>query len=246
MNKKFTAFLFTLIFSVITVPAFAQDVLLEYHPKQGYVLVTSKGVVSKNIPTPLVTQLKKLRGNIKDIAFTPDGKGWVIVTKNRHIAHDVDGNFLAKLKQVQASGKKVQSVAFNTQDWANKKGFVIIHDKGYVAEGISKPLTDMLNQFENKTRGIQTIEFTPDGGWTVVSGVYEWSRMIQGPQVQNNFIDSIRRAYLQGHNVLDVSFNPQDYSKQYGWIFITDKGYNGMNIPDSLQKSLASAGINKI
>jgi len=60
-----------------------------------------------------------------------------------------------------------------------------------------RPHKALLDHFSNHTQGIKTVEFTPDGGWAVISAVKEWSRMIQGDQIKANFLDRLRAAYLQ-------------------------------------------------
>lgn len=226
--------------------AVSQEALLEYHPQAGYVLITANGVASQNIPENLLATLNQLRSkkkDIKSVAFSPDGKGWTIVADGKTINENVEGGYGAALKKLQTAKLNIKSVAFNPVNWDSQHGFVIVHDKGFVAEGISSHLKEQLDKFANHTEGIKTVEFTPDGGWTVISSAQEWSRMVQGHQTKTNFIDSIRAAYLDGQDVYTVSFNPKDYSRLYGWIFITDKDYEGMNIPEKLRQDLLKFGI---
>ena len=125
--------------------------------------------------------------------------------------------------------------------WEKQQGFLIMHNKGYVAHNIPASLKAQLEVLKNLTPSIKIVRFTPDGGWTIIADQQEWSRMIQG-QTQN-FLDNIHLAYQQRHKTLAVGFNPQNYSSQFGWLLITEKGYGGLNIPASLQKALANAGI---
>ena len=206
-------------------------------------------MASQGMPAELLNKLKQYqarKADIKSIAFTPDGKGWTIVSDGSSIAEDVDGGYAAALQNLKAKNLKIQSVAFNPTSWASQHGFVIIHDKGYVAEGVPSHLKKQLDQFSNQTQGIKAVEFTPDGGWTVIAMDQEWSRMIQGDQVKFNFIDRVRAAYLDGQLVKTASFNPQEYSILFGWILITDKGYEGMNVPEKLKQDLLKFSIKKL
>lgn len=249
MNKKLSGLLSICSLMLLSSTAFAQDTLLEYYPQSGYVLLADQGVASKGVPEDFSTQLKKLHKSksvVKSMAFTPDGKGWSIITKHGDKTKSVEGNYSKALKTLQSKKLNISSIAFNPINWEAQHGFVIIHDKGYVAEGISSKLKERLDQFANHPDGIKTIEFTPDGGWTVITADHEWSRMIQGKQVKSNFIDNMRAAFLNHKKVESVAFNPEQYSKNYGWILITDKGYEGMNIPESLRQDLLKFSIQRL
>lgn len=246
MNKKLLNILSVLLLSISPLIVSAQETLLEYHPQDGYVLVTEKGVSSQKVSGNFLNKLKQLRGKkstINGMAFTPDGKGWTIIANGRGISENIEGGYVAAMKKLQASKSAIKSVAFNPSNWDTQHGFVIIHDKGYTAEGITSKLKEKLDQFSNQPKGIKTVEFTPDGGWTVISDTHQWSRMIQGDEIKTNFIDRIRAAYLDGQKVATASFNPQQYSKLFGWVLITNKGYEGMNIPEKLRQDLLKFSI---
>ena len=246
MNKMLLRCCLVLWLLAATGVVFAQETLLEYHPQDGYVLITEGGVASQNIPSDFLDKLKQLKNkkaDIKSVAFSPDGKGWTIITSSGTTTKNIEGGYEAALKKLKAGKLKIKSVAFNPANWDSQHGFVIVHDKGFIAEGISSHLKEQLDKFANHTKGIKTVEFTPDGGWTVVSTAQEWSRMVQGKQIKSNFIDNIRAAYLDGQHVFTASFNPKGYSRLFGWVFITDKGYEGMNMPEKLRQDLLKFGI---
>lgn len=243
MVKKLLLFL--LVFNLSSF-AFSNEILIEYHPQNGYVLVTPQGVYSQNISEEFITKLKilyKEKPVIKSLAFTPDGKGWTIVSSHGDETKGVGGGYKSALKKLQSNRSKIKSVAFNPTNWATQYGFVIIHDEGYVAEKIPNKLKEQLDQFARQTQGLKSVEFTPDGGWTVISENQEWSQMIQGKQIKSNFIDNLRASYLDGKQTQSVSFNPDKYSTLFGWLLITDKGYDGMNIPEALKQNLLKSSI---
>ena len=243
MIKKSLLFLF--LFNISNI-SFSNEILIEYHPQNGYVLVTPQGVSSQHMPKEFITKLKKIhkgKSEIKSMAFTPDGKGWTIVSSNEHETKGVDGGYKSAINKLQSNKYKIKSVAFNPANWQTQHGFVIIHDKGYVAERIPNKLKEQLDHFARQTQELKSVEFTPDGGWTVISKNQEWSRMIQGKQVKSNFIDNLRASYLDGKQTQAVSFNPDKYSTLFGWLLITDKGYDGMNIPEVLKQHLSKSSI---
>ena len=247
MFTKIRQFFLLLLLSSLAFSVMAKSVMFEYHPKQGYVLITAKGVVSEGIDPQLrqaITQLKNPQATIKSLAFTPDGKGWSLVTKNSHKNENVSAAYVQALQKLQAQGTTINSIAFNPIAWESKQGFLIVHDKGYIAHNIPASLKAQLEILKNLTQDINIVRFTPDGGWTIIADQQEWSRMIQG-QTQN-FLDNIHLAYQNRQKTLAVGFNPQNYSSQFGWLLITDKGYGGLNIPVSLKQALANAGISNL
>jgi hypothetical protein len=247
MLTKITQLLLLLLLSSVAFAASAKNVIFEYHPTQGYILITAKGVVSEGIHPSLrkaITQLQNPHATIKSLAFTPDGKGWSLVTKNRNQNENVSAEYLQALQKLQAQGASINSITFNPLAWESKQGFLIVHNKGYVAHNIPASLKAQLEILKNLTQYIKIVRFTPDGGWTIIADQQEWSRMIQG-QTQN-FLDNIHVAYQKGHKTLAVGFNPKNYSKQFGWLLITEKGYGGLNIPTSLKQALANAAITNL
>ena len=92
MSQKLIKYLLVLLLSVSPILVFAQESLLEYHPQGGYVLLTPQGVGSQNVPKAFldkIKQLKNRKSDIKSMAFTPDGKGWTIITGDSGISDNV-------------------------------------------------------------------------------------------------------------------------------------------------------------
>jgi hypothetical protein len=239
MFNKLSIFLLLFFLSNI-----ANAVVFEYHPKAGYVLITEKAITSKGISPSLrqaIQAVKQPHLNIKSIAFTPDAKGWSLISKNRNQSEKMSIEYTQATQKLQAKNLSINSVAFNPLAWESKKGFVIVHNKGYIAHNIPVSLKTQLDSFNGLTQHIKIIAFTPDGGWTILSKNQEWSRMIQGQS--RNFLDRVHVSYHQKRRPLAVGFNPKNYTKQFGWLLITDKGYDSLNVPKTLEDALYNAGI---
>ena len=247
MFTKITQFFLLFILSTLAFSSYAKNVVFEYHPKQGYVLITAKGLTTERISPNLrkaITQLQNPHVNIKSLTFTPDGKGWSLITEHKNQNENVSAEYLQALQKLQAKGASIQTVTFNPTGWESKQGFLIVHSKGYIAHNIPVSLKNQLDAFNNQTQHIKIVRFTPDGGWTIISAQQEWSRMIQGKT--QNFLDNIHVAYQERRDTWAVGFNPKNYSSQFGWLIITDKGYGGLNIPASLKQALAQSGIKNL
>lgn len=239
MFKKTTLFLLLFCLSSL-----ANAVVFKYHPKEGYVLVTEKAITSKGISPSLrqaIQQIKQPHLNIKSIAFTPDAKGWSLISNNRHQSENMSAEYTQAIQKLQAKNININSVAFNPLTWESQQGFVIVHDKGYIAHNIPASLKTQLDSFNDVTQHIKIIAFTPDGGWTILSDNQEWSRMFQGQS--RNFLDRVHVSYHKKRHTLAVGFNPKNYSKQFGWLLITDKGYDSLSVPKTLENALYNAGI---
>lgn len=230
--------------SVLAV-ANSQKIIIEMNDDGAYTLISNKGVKMHNVPADYQAKLNQLLNRnvpVSDVEFTPDG-GWTILTASSHHTQNIDGDYRKVLSQVQSSGKKVNAVAFYPLGWAEKQGFVIVYDKGYKANNVPSTLTSKLDQFLEQGAELKNVEFTPNGGWSIISDISTWGNMKENPSVKVSYLDYISSLFIGNHKVFASAFNPQNYAKDMGWLVIEDDKYTGQAIPEGVRQALNSFGL---
>lgn len=223
----------------------SQKIIIEMNGDNAYTLISNKGVKMQNVPADYqakVNQLLNRNVPISDVEFTPDG-GWTILTARSHHTQNIGGDYSKMINQVQSSGKKVNAVAFYPLGWAEKQGFVIIYDKGYKAKNVPSTLTSKLDEFLAQGAALKSVEFTPTGGWSIISDISTWGNMKENPSVKVSYLDYISSLFIGNHNVFASAFNPNNYEKDMGWVVIEDDKYTGQSIPDGVRQALNSVGL---
>jgi len=223
----------------------SQKIIIEMSGDGAYTLISNKGVKMHNVPADYQAKLNQLLNRnvpVSDVEFTPDG-GWTILTASSHHTHSIGGDYGKVLNQVQSSGKKVNAVAFYPLGWAEKHGFVIVYDKGYKANNVPSTLTSKLDEFLAQGAELKSVEFTPNGGWSIISDISTWGNMKENPSVKVSYLDYISSLFIGNHNVFASAFNPQNYAKDMGWVVIEDDKYTGQSIPDGVRQALDGFGL---
>jgi hypothetical protein len=222
-----------------------QKIIIEMHGKDGYTLITAKGHKSHNVPVAYQTRVNSLLSQgveIEDVEFTPDG-GWTILTRSGQYSEGVGGGYVGAMQGLRSRGIKVNAVAFNPTGWQTNKGFVIVYDKGYKADNIPASLKTKLDEYVAEKAILESVEFTPIGGWSILTEKNTWSRIQENPSVKVSYLDYLKTLYHNNHDVFASAFNPDNYAKNFGWIVIEDDAYTGHYIPENLQRDLQSLGF---
>lgn len=243
--KKLSGLMIAL--SLFASQAFAaeQKVIVEMYDGGGHTLITSKGHKSHNVPAAYQNRLNGLlqKGvKIEDVEFTPDG-GWMILTRSNHYSEGIAGNYVKAVQGLQSRGVKINAVAFNPNGWETNNGYVIVYDNGYNAENVPDSLKAKLDEYVGEKAKLKSVEFTPNGGWSILTDVSTWSRIQEDPSVKVSYLDYLKTLYHNNHDVFASAFNPDNYSKNFGWLVVEDDAYTGHYIPKSLQTALQSMGF---
>jgi hypothetical protein len=243
--KKLSGLMIAL--SLFASQAFAaeQKVIVEMHNGGGHTLITNKGHKNHNVPAAYQNRLDGLLKKgvaIEDVEFTPDS-GWMILTRNHHYAEGIAGNFVKTVQSLQSRGIKINAVAFNPNGWETNHGYVIVYDGGYKAENIPDSLTAKLDEYVAEKAKLKSVEFTPNGGWSILTDISTWSRIQEDPSVKVSYLDYLKNLYHNNHDVFASAFNPDNYSKNFGWLVVEDDAYTGHYIPEGLQTALQSMGF---
>lgn len=224
----------------------SQKIIVEIGLNNAYTLISNKGVRMQHVPADYqakLTQLVNRNVAVSDVEFTPDGNGWSIITANSHQTHNITGDYSKTLNQLQQSGKKINAVAFNPLGWENQQGFVIVHDKGYKANNVPSTLTVKLDEFLAQGAELKSVEFTPNGGWSIITNISTWGNMKENPSVKVSYLDYISSLFIANDHVFASAFNPNNYETDMGWLVIEDDQYIGQFIPENLSKALNAIGL---
>jgi transglutaminase-like putative cysteine protease len=114
-------------------------------------------------------ELGKARRGLKGVAFMAQG-GMVVVDDRNEIATDgIPAGTRARLRQAQQQvrqkGGTIRSVAF-----APDGGWVLLFDKGFVAEGLPGDLSRQLAEHDRKHIPVRCVAFTSQGDWFLLDG----------------------------------------------------------------------------
>ncbi|MGV6808813.1 MAG: hypothetical protein ACWA5U_02955 [bacterium] len=221
----------------------SQKLILDMH-EQGYTLISAKGIKDRNTPHDYRTKLSQLVNSgqrILDVDITPDG-GWSIITQRRHYYKNIPDNYQKAIHNLQQKGIKINSIAFYPNQWQKKQGYVIIYDRGYKANNAPSSLTTKLDEYLAITAKLKNIEFTPNGGWSILTDTTTWSQVQENASVKLSYLDYMRRLYRGKHEVFATAFNPIDYNQHFGWVIVEDKHYAGQYMPEALKRDLNTLG----
>ncbi|HET8819552.1 MAG TPA: hypothetical protein VFM73_08425 [Xanthomonadaceae bacterium] len=205
-----------------------------FAPDGGWLVARGIRSFARGIPDEAVRKLgefSSLGKPIDAVAFTPDG-GWTIVAGDRSWTRNVGGRYHDAVTALLADGHRVRSVAFNPAAWSTRRGFVLAYDDGFVAEHIPKELCGRLKAFTRSDGALDVVAFTQDGGWTVVAGNRSWTRNVGGPEP--DYHGAVISTLGDGGRVHAVAFDAGRHATPGGWLLLTDRGFRGHGVPDTM------------
>jgi hypothetical protein len=235
------------LFTALSYTSFAyagsQKLILDMH-EQGYTLISTKGVKDRHSPSDYRTKLLQLVNagqRILDVGIAPDG-AWSIVTQTGHYHKNMPNDYQQAVQNLQQKGIKINAIAFYPNQWQQKHGYVIVYDKGYKANNAPTSLTTKLDEYLAITAKLKNVEFTPNGGWSILTDTTTWSQIQENASVKLSYLDYMRHLYRGRHEVFAAAFNPVDYNKHFGWVIVEDDKYMGQYMPEALRRDLNTLG----
>ncbi len=198
-------------------------------PEKAYAYVVARGTdyyASDDVPAALKKvldyHLHEQSKPIADLAFTPDGKHWVLAFEGGavyspglpdDVAEDVD--------RLRREGRQISTLAFNPSRWKRLHGFVLVHEDGVIAEHVIGRMREKLEDLHDRT-AIHDVAFTPDGGWAITS-----AEGYTTPYLRGRFRKALRRYYGRTDNgpVTAIGFDRWNWDgDEPGWVMATAKG----------------------
>ena len=200
----------------------------------GYVVANGKEVFSRNVPGELFHTLESFRrnDNIDVVTFTPNG-GWTVVAGQQNWTRNVGGGYFQELKKLIRNGEKILSVAFNPISWDSNRGYIITYEGGFSAEHIPNEMRRKVEEFLKLEGSVDIVTFTPDGGWTIIAGQKSWTRNVGGDSP--SYFEVVNQLLTRGHQVKAVAFNPISYTRDKGWLIVTDQVLRSRRVPRELR-----------
>jgi hypothetical protein len=126
-------------------------------PNGGWVVALGTRYLQRNIPSELEANLgdfTRAGRSIDAVAFTPDGRGWMVIAGDQSFTRNVGGSggdaFHGIVNAFLNRGRGVRGVSFNPTNWSRDRGYVIVWDE--VTH--DQPLTDprQIEQYANDLR----------------------------------------------------------------------------------------------
>ena len=158
------------------------------------------------------------------IAFAPNG-GWTVVAGAKHFTRNVGGGYFDTLTRLQDNGREIMAVAFNPVDWADRRGYVIVHDQGVEHAHVPNELVSKLEEFRSGGDDIYDVAFTASGAWSFVASSGDWTR-----NVSSGYFDALTNAREAGRTTEAIAF----FGSQNRWIIAAEDRFHGAGVPDGL------------
>lgn len=162
-----------------------------YNSAGGFVIVThDRRCVERKVPPPVAESIEKMVGNqeqIRTIAFTPDSKGWCVVSdQNLSWGGELPPNFVDKLQEFHNNGESILTVAFGPRG-----SWIIVSDREWSESGMPQKVVEDLQEFI-KLGAPSVIAFTPTGGYALTAGTRYLVRGIPDEclaEIERNAVD---------------------------------------------------------
>lgn len=183
------------------------------------------------VPDAMVDALVRMTDDgtgVDVIAFAPNG-GWAVVAGDQRASIGPSQAYKDTLQTLQTSGREIMAVAFNPVNWANMKGYVIVHDRGVEAAHVPDALVSELERFVDGGDDIYDVEITRNADWSFVTSSGDWTRGVSG-----GYFDALTNAREAGRTAEAIAF----FGSERRWIIATDDRFHGAGVPEGLTSRL--------
>lgn len=170
----------------------------------GYDNGVSNAYLSSSNATKYIKKIYDNDQNIKSVAFTPKGDGWVIIYgKSGYWEYNIPYSLKTQLKELNRNGNEINFVQF-----ANTGGWIVVFDGGYSFsyKNFPKNAGNTVSKQSNKGHKIKSISFTTLGGWILIYGTNGWVSY-DVPEFSLNALRKIKGKNLEIYNLSFTEFS---------------------------------------
>ncbi len=163
------------------------------------------------------------------VAYTPDCGGWTVVAGDRSFSRNIgatkDSDYFVEINRLTGEGRRIHAVAFNPEDWATKRSFVIAYDRTFLTRGLPRKFDTTVTALVGGTnKPIDALAFSDSGelGWSVVSGAKHLTTPSFG---RGDYVAALDALLADGRGVDSLSTIVGERSESPTWLIASRKGY---------------------